>query len=159
MNKITTLLSLLSASLLIAAEPGDRPVNGVYTGWEPLPEMKGVAQAEWFRLHRVTIQRETVELLGDPVAIRNSGLSYSASEGGFLVYKGKFYEQDGKVRIKFTAVTEDDEGEALETYGGTLAKEDLAILLIDRVCFKMGGIVYTLQDRAPEPKRTNKTQK
>jgi hypothetical protein len=76
MNKITTLLSLLSllsASLLIAAEPGSRPVNGVYTGWEPLPEMKGEAQAEWFRLHRVTIQREAVELLGNPVAIRNSG--------------------------------------------------------------------------------------
>jgi hypothetical protein len=159
MNKITTLLFLISASMLLAAEAGDRPVNGVYTGWEPLPEMRGEDKSKWFRLHRLTVKGKDVELFGAPVAIKGDELLYSASEGGFLVYKGKLYEQDGKVRIKFTAVTEDDEGEELETYGGTLAKEDLAILVIDRVSFKMGGIVYTLQDRAPEPKGTNKAQK
>jgi hypothetical protein len=158
MNKITTLLFLISASMLLASDPGGRPVNGVYTGWEPLPEMKGVDRAEWFRQHRVTIQREAVELFGSPVAIKKGELLYAAYEC-VLNYKGKLYERDGKVRIKFTIVTEDDDGKELEVYGDALAKEDLAIVVIDRVSFKMGGIVYTLQDRAPEPKGTNKAQK
>ena len=149
MNKITALILLISVSLLLAAEAGDRLVNGVYTGWEPLPEMRGLNKSEWFRLHRLTVRGSDVELFGAPVAIKDGELLYSASEGGFLIYKGKLNEEDGKVRIKFTAVTQNDEGEEIETYGGALAKEDLAISVIDRISFKMGEIVYTLQDRAP----------
>jgi len=56
MNKITALILLISASMLLAAEAGERPVNGVYTGWDPLPEERGPDKSEWFRLHRLTIK-------------------------------------------------------------------------------------------------------
>lgn len=159
MNKIAALLLLLCASPLIAAEPRDRPVMGVYTGWEPLPEMKGEAGADWFRLHRLTIRDDVIELLGKPVAIKNRELAYSASEGGFLTYRGDFYEKEGKLRVKLKRITETEEGELIEDYGGALAKEDLAIQRIDPVSFRMGGIVYTLQDSAPKSEETNKEQK
>jgi hypothetical protein len=158
MKKFAPLHLLVFASMILAAGAADLPVNGVYTGWETLPEMKGEAQSEWFRLHRLTIKGDALELLGDPVAIKNRELAFSASEGGFLVYKGAFYKKDGQLRAKFTAVTEDEDGEILETYGGVLAKEDVAIEVIDLVSFRMGGVIYTLQNRNPEPKRTNKAQ-
>ena len=93
------------------------------------------------------------------MAIKNRELAYSASEGGFLTYRGAFYEKDGKLRVKFKHITETDEGELIEDYGGALAEEDLAILRIGPVSFRMGGVVYTLQDSAPKSEETNKAQK
>ena len=93
--------------------------------------------------------------LSDPLALGLGELA-SAEITDFLEESGLVGDLED-----VGVVTEDDDGEELETYGDTLAfgKEDLAILVIDRVSFKMGGIVYTLQDRAPEPKRTNKSKK
>jgi hypothetical protein len=151
-NTVAIVLFLLSWALSVAAEPMKRPVNGVYTGWEPLPKMKGQGGADWFRLHRITIRDDALELWGEPVAIKNRELAYSASEGGFLFYKGEFYEKEGKLRVRFKKITETDEGEFIEDYGGSLAQEDFEILRIDLVSFKMGVIVYTLQDQTRSTK-------
>ena len=158
MNKITALSLLLCAAQLMAADPQGRPVIGVYTGWEPLPEMKEEAGAEWFRLHRITVRGDTVELFGNPAAIRGRDLAFSASEGGFLVYTGEFYHREGELRIKFTPVTETEDGEVLETYGGVLAEEDVAVEIIDLVSFKLSGVVYTLQGRNPHPGGSGEAQ-
>jgi len=158
--KKTALLHLcICASILLTAKAGERPVHGVYTGWEPLPEMKGEAGAAWFRIHRLTIQGDALELVGEPVVISGRELAFSASDGGFLFYNGKFHQKGGKLWVKFTAVTETEDGEMLETYGGLLAKEDVPLEIIDLVSFRMGGVVYTLQSRNPEPGSTHKQQK
>ena len=148
---------LITSLLYVTAEAGERPVDGVYTGWEPLPGMKGEDRAEWFRLHRLIIRGDTLELWGVPVAIKNNELLYSASEGGFLSYKGRFHKKEGKLRVKFTDVTETDEGEFIE-YLDSLANTDLPIQVLDRVRIKVGGIVYTLQDRPPKTEGTNKNR-
>ena len=166
MNKIATLLFLFCVSPfvaaeppLVAAEPPARPVIGAYTGWEPIRKVFGEDGGDCFRLHRITIRGDVIELYGRPVVIKNRGLAYSASEGGFLTYRGKFYEKDGKLRVKFKHITEYAPEEEMEDYGGRLAKADLAILGINPVSFRMGGIVYTLQGFAPRSEETNKTQK
>lgn len=145
-NALAIVILLLSAALSVAAEPIKRPVNGVYTGWEPLPKMKGQGGSDWFRLHRITIQDAVVSLSGRPVAVKGTEMLHSASEGGFLNYNGRFYEKEGKLRIKFTHVEKD------EDYGGRLDKDDLEIRGIDLVRFEIGGIVYTLQDRPESTK-------
>lgn len=171
--KRTAFLHLVTfSSMLLAAKAGDRPVNGVYTGWKALPEMKGevvtsvrhpdgrTTQGEWFRQHRIKISDDSLELFGAPVVIIDRELSWSASDGGFLAYRGKFYEKDGKLRIKFTPVFETEEGDVLETYGGQdLANEDVEFEPIDLVSFKLDGVVYTLQRGISEQEETHDSQK
>ena len=141
---------LILASQSVHADVKVRPVNGVYSGWEPLPKIKGPFGKKWFRQHKLTVRGETVELLGRPVAIKGREFSFSASEGGFLTYQGGMYEKGGKLRVKLIQMTKTADGDEIEDYGGKLAKDDMEVVVIDLVHFTMGGIVYTLQDHETE---------
>jgi hypothetical protein len=45
---------------------------------------------KWFRLSTIRLQKDSVFLDQSPVAIFNSDTIYSASDGGFYYYKGKY---------------------------------------------------------------------
>lgn len=128
---------------------GAPPVNGVYTGWAPLPEMRGDDESEWFRLHRLAIKGKVVELSGEPVVIKDGELLYSASDGGFITYKGEIYEKDGKLRIRLRFVETEEDYLPAPPKGGWPDK-DLPIVIQDRVSFSVDGIKYAFQDHGVE---------
>ena len=161
MNMTFALQSFLGACMLFVAQAGETLVKGVYTGWAPLPEIKGegkpAKKSDWYRLHHLAIKGKSVELTGVPISIQGNEMLYSASEGGFITYKGQIYEKDGKLRVKLQFV-ETEEDYLIAPKGGWPDK-DLPIVIVDQVRFTLEGITYTLQDRVPEKAQSEKEQK
>jgi hypothetical protein len=86
---ILCLLFSFAASMAHGSE-----LEGLWLGYEPLgmpPEHKG---DRWYYENQLTVKGETVELSKFPIVRNHGRVGYSASDGGFPVFKGRLLTKD-----------------------------------------------------------------
>lgn len=134
---LTTILILASCAF------GGEPIPGTYIGWKPrsdlTPDEPGDA---WFRVHKLTLKGKGVEIEASPRVIKDGKALASASDGGFLTYKGEIYQRDGTLRVKMRVIKSDY---VPEPVGGWPAL-DLELKNQTEVSFSLDGVAYNLMD-------------
>jgi hypothetical protein len=119
-------------------------VQGVYTGWKPHEDLTPDDKSDsWFRIHKLTVKGQSVVIQASPRTIRDGEVFASASDGGFLTYKGTLYKKGGELRIKMRVVKADYVGAP----DGGWPELDLPVQIKDQVSFKLDGVTYLLQGR------------
>ena len=99
------LIALLSITLAGWAQSSnvalrDIPSDGEYVGLEKLPNLTPENEdVAWFRENTLLIRNGDVILDKAPITISKGVKTYSASDGGFLTYRGRFIIKDGKCFI------------------------------------------------------------
>jgi hypothetical protein len=84
------------------------PANGEYTGLEPMPSGDPhQPDALWFHENTLIIRNGELILDTSPVSIREGEKAYSASDGGFLTYRGRFLTKNGRLYISLRTFMSD----------------------------------------------------
>ncbi len=74
-----------------------QPISGEYIGLEKMPNVSpDDPAAKWFHENTLLVRSDEAILDMVPVWIKGGKKFYSASDGGFLTYRAKFFQQDGK---------------------------------------------------------------
>jgi len=82
-----------------------RVLNGEFVGME---EMKGYEPGKkWFHENSLLIKNDEAVLDKVPVEIVKGKKEYSASDGGFITYRGRFFRRDGKLFISLRPILSD----------------------------------------------------
>jgi hypothetical protein len=72
-------------------------VDGDYVGLEKIENYE--SHVKWFHENTLLIRNGEVILDKLPLTIKHGKKSYSASDGGFLTYRGRFFKKDGQTFI------------------------------------------------------------
>jgi len=82
-------------------EAPNQPINGEYIALENMPSVSpddpGV---KWFHENTLLVRNNEAILDMVPVSIKGGEKSYSASDGGFLAYRGRFIQKDGQMLVE-----------------------------------------------------------
>ncbi|MCW3097572.1 MAG: hypothetical protein JWL77_3190 [Chthonomonadaceae bacterium] len=83
--------------------------NGIYVGLEPLPNLspEEAPDAKWYHLNTLSLHEASVTIEEIPVWDRKGKRTYSASDGGFLTYKGRVELRPGGM-VLHLKMTESD---------------------------------------------------
>jgi hypothetical protein len=72
--------------------------DGEYVGLEPMAsEDPHEPDAQWFHENTIVVRKGDFILDESPVSIRDGAKEYSASDGGFMAYRGRFLTIKGKL--------------------------------------------------------------
>lgn len=76
-------------------------VNADYVGLERMANLTpDDPQTEWFHENTLIVYGSDAVIDEIPITIRNGSKSYSASDGGFLTYRARFFAKDGQEFIE-----------------------------------------------------------
>jgi hypothetical protein len=93
-----------TAKLAAAAPVAD----GVYVGLEPMQsENPHEPDALWYHENTVVARGGELILDENPVSIREGRKTYSASDGGFITYRGRFLTKTGRVYVSLRPFASD----------------------------------------------------
>jgi hypothetical protein len=99
------LLIILSLLLSVAAQTRDRvntalaneQVNGDYVGIQSDPSLSpDEPKIKWFHENTLLVRNNEAILDKNPFTVEHGKKFYSASDGGFTTYRGRFVETDGQ---------------------------------------------------------------
>jgi len=106
MNPIRVLsLLLLAAALPLIAHvrssdmlaPASPMPDGVYMGLEPMPsDNPHEPDALWYHENALLVKNGNFVLDEIPISIQNGTRTQSASDGGFITYRGRFLAKNGR---------------------------------------------------------------
>jgi hypothetical protein len=106
METLPTYLLLIVWLLFVPSAAGggnaSLPKDGDYRGLQKMeynlsPDEK---DTEWFHENTLVIRGKEAVLDLVPLSINHGVKSYSASDGGFLTYRGRFFEKDGQYFVQ-----------------------------------------------------------
>jgi hypothetical protein len=76
-------------------------INGEYVALEAMPNISpDEADAKWFHQNTLLVRNNEAILYMAPVWFKRGKKFYSASDGGFLTYRGRFFQKDGHSYIE-----------------------------------------------------------
>lgn len=76
-------------------------INGEYVALEAMPNISpDEPDAKWFHQNTLLVRNDEAILDMDPVYFKRGQEFYSASDGGFLTYRGRFFKKDGQIFIE-----------------------------------------------------------
>jgi hypothetical protein len=76
------------------------PINGEYVGLEPMENLTPEDHAvKWFHENTLIVRNNDAILDKVPLTIKHGQKTYSASDGGFATYRGKFFQKDGQTFV------------------------------------------------------------
>jgi len=74
--------------------------DGVYVGLEPMSsESPREPDALWYHENTIVVKGGELILDENPISIREGEKSYSASDGGFITYRGRFLTKKGRLYV------------------------------------------------------------
>jgi len=75
----------------------NQSISGEYVALEKMPSVSpDDPDVKWFHENALFVRNNEAILDMVPVSIKHGGKSYSASDGGFLTYRGMFFQKAGK---------------------------------------------------------------
>ena len=103
---VLVLGSLFAATALGQATSGSAPSmpehvdDGNYRGLDPMPSQNPhEPDAQWFHENTMVVRSGEFILDELPLQIRGGEKSYSASDGGFITYRGRFLTKNGRLYV------------------------------------------------------------
>ena len=76
-------------------------MDGEYVALEKLPNISpDDPGATWFHENRLLVRNNEAILDMAPVRFKGGKKFYSASDGGFLIYRGRFFQKDGQTFVQ-----------------------------------------------------------
>jgi hypothetical protein len=76
-------------------------MDGEYVALEKLPNISpDDPGAKWFHENRLLVRNNEAILDMVPVWLKGGKKFYSASDGGFLTYRGRFFQKDGQTFVQ-----------------------------------------------------------
>jgi hypothetical protein len=76
-------------------------INGEYVALEAMPNISpDEPDAKWFHQNTLLVRNSEAILDMAPVYFKGGQKFYSASDGGFLTYRGRFFQKDGQSFIE-----------------------------------------------------------
>jgi hypothetical protein len=83
-------------------------INGEYVALEAMPNISpDEPDAKWFHQNTLFVRNNEAILDMAPVCFKKGEKSYSASDGGFLTYRGRFFQKDGQSVIELRLFASD----------------------------------------------------
>jgi hypothetical protein len=94
-------LTLVTTYSFATADTPERVANdGTYVGLQAETYVDpGDPKAKWFHENRLLISNDDAILDKVPVVFSHGKKGYSASDGGFFTYRGKFSKKDGQIFV------------------------------------------------------------
>ena len=141
MNKIFAVIAFLVFAFY--SIPGSAVItiapNGEYVGLEQMPNPMPDEEpgAEWFHENSLVIRKDEAILDKQPIRFLKGEKAYSASEGGFLTYRGRFVKRNGKTyfsaRLFQSEYAADEDYSTIHTFPVKIFRDGLEI---DRVRYR-----------------------
>ena len=79
----------------------NRSLDGEYVAFEKMPSISpDDPEVKWFHENTLLVKNNEAVLDMVPVSIRRGEKSYSASDGGFLTYRGRFFQKEGQTFVE-----------------------------------------------------------
>ena len=96
--------SLLLTSLVALSQSragfGNGQVNGDYVGIQKDPSLSpDEPGVKWFHENTLVVRNNEAILDKIPFTVEHGKKSYSASDGGFTTYRGRFFQKDGQISV------------------------------------------------------------
>lgn len=133
---------VIAAFAFAGLAQGQPLIDGSYIGWQPLGDLTPDEDGDaWFRIHHLKVKGDAISIEASPRVIKAGKVIASASEGGFLTYKGELYRRGEEVRIKMRVV----EAQYVPVPADGWPELDLPITIKDKVTFTLDNVIYTLQ--------------
>ena len=86
----------------------DTRINGEYVSVEPMESLSpDDPETKWFHEGTLVVRNNEAILDKVPLTIRRGKRSYSASDGGFLAYRARFFEKDGHAFVAMRLIESD----------------------------------------------------
>ncbi len=83
-------------------------LSGAYIGLEKMESLSPEDPlTHWFHENTLFVENNELILDQNPVTIRNGVKTYSASDGGFLTYRGKFFSMKGTTYVALRLIDSD----------------------------------------------------
>ena len=144
-NKIVIILFLIncmlvaSPTLLHAVEI----VNGTHIGWKQLPDLSPHDKSEkWYREHTLKIKGNNLSIEASPRSVKNGGIMYSASTGGFYSYEGTIFNKNNKKYVRIKIISCDY---CPRPINGNFPENDHEIIMKDQLTFVINNVFYVFQ--------------
>jgi hypothetical protein len=84
-----------------ALEAQAEAINGEFVALEAMPNISpDEPDAKWFHQNTLLVRNNEAILYMAPVYFKRGNKFYSASDGGFLTYRGRFFQEDGQSFIE-----------------------------------------------------------
>ena len=97
---IGTLTLITTYSFTTADTPEHLAKDGTYVGLQAETYVDpGDPKAKWFHENRLLIRNDDAILDKVPVVVSHGKKGYSASDGGFFTYRGRFSKKDGQIFV------------------------------------------------------------
>lgn len=97
---LATLTLISTYSFAIADTPERLAKDGTYVGLQAETYVDpGDPKATWFHENTLLIRNDDAILDKVPVVVSHGKKGYSASDGGFFTYRGRFSKKDGQVFV------------------------------------------------------------
>jgi hypothetical protein len=119
--------------------------NGTFVGLEPIADFDpSDPRAHWFHKCTLTIKGTNATLSKIPVFIKEGAMSYSASDGGFLEYRGAA-AFEGDHSTLYLALT------ASDYVQGAMATRMINVVYNENGSLQVGGQLYkrATSEKAP----------
>ena len=84
-----------------SGEAENQSLDGEYVALEKMPSISpDDPEVKWFHENTLLVKNNEAVLDMVPVSIRRGEKSYSASDGGFLTFRGRFFQKDGQTFVE-----------------------------------------------------------
>lgn len=120
--------------------------DGVYMGLEPMQsESPEIPDELWYHENTIVVKAGELILDKNPVGICEGKKSYSASDGGFITYRGRFLAKKGRLYVSLRPFRSDYilfpiGPSSCEAYSGI----DIYPVKVTEKGFWINGVLYTL---------------
>ena len=144
-----------STAKLIPASP---VADGVYMGLEPMPsDSPDRPDALWYHENTILVRNGNFVLDENPIILQDRKKGHSASDGGFITFRGRFLSKNGRFYISRRPFMSDyvffDTGPtACEAY----SKVDIYPTKLTEQGFWINGVFY--KANTVEPRRLNELE-
>jgi hypothetical protein len=119
--------------------------DGEYMGLEPMPSVNPEIPDEiWYHENTIVVRAGELILDENPVGIREGKKSYSASDGGFITYRGRFLTKKGKHYVSLRPFASDYIAFPIgPTSCEAYSRVDIYPVKITKNGFWISGVLYT----------------